>query len=60
MRRGATVRIDDCCEACGRSVVEQRPGDALPAYCDSCEADFRRELKAGHVYIGDEPIYPAS
>lgn len=59
MRRSAPVVVDDRCEDCGRSVIEQRPGEEVPAFCDSCHADFMRGLRTGHVYYGDEVVYPS-
>jgi len=40
--------IDLICDACERSFAPRFPDDD-PAYCDACDDEFRRELKAGHV-----------
>jgi hypothetical protein len=41
---------DELCDGCGRSVIARFPDDQDPPdLCDSCNADFYRELRAGHV-----------
>jgi hypothetical protein len=42
--------VDECCDGCGRSVVTRLPDEQDPPdLCESCQADFLRELRAGHV-----------
>lgn len=61
MRGHREEAVDDACEACGRSVVARFPNDPAPAFCESCDDDFRRELSAGHVsYADGEPVYPVT
>jgi len=43
------VTVDDRCEACGYSVAERFPSDGPPAFCQACDDESVRELRAGHV-----------
>jgi hypothetical protein len=46
--KGPTL-MDDICDGCERSVAPRFPYQEPPDLCESCAADFYRELRAGHV-----------
>lgn len=48
------------CENCGRSLMGRFGEQVLAAECPSCEADWMRELRAGHVTDGEGNVITIS